>query len=269
MYSILTLALLTTPIYAATSARVWAHFYPNCPGDPFSDMDSFENYEETAPSQDITVGECTNIGVPSYEHNLVSAISVDAEILSREHSNYFSSSDGANCNITVHEVPECIDPPLITKEIRNGVEVSQCESRKFAAWSEVWLQLVCDDAGKESLEDQSEDIPRIDKTAQVQQANNVQTPGSNSNSWHVAQASHSEREPEQEGRVNNAGHYESEQVVHSIMEKLAEKHSHFVSGKHNDTQSLNGSHHNGTASGNRTMSRRKLSVLRNRATRLY
>ncbi|KAJ5204639.1 uncharacterized protein N7498_005518 [Penicillium cinerascens] len=268
MYSIITLALLTTPIYAATSARVWAHFYPNCPGEPFSDMASYENYEETVPSQDITVGECANINVPSYEHNLVSAISVDAEMLSREHNNYFFS-DGANCNITVHEVPECVDPPLITKEIRNGVEVSQCESRNFAAWSEVWVQLICDDAVTESLEDESEGIPRIDVTAEVQQANNVQTPGSNSDSWLVAQEAHSEIEPQEESRVDNAGHHESEQAVHSIMGKLAEKHSHFVSGKHNDTQSINGSHHNATASGNHTMLRRKLSVLRNRATRLY
>jgi hypothetical protein len=260
MYSILTLALLTTPIHATTSARVWTHFYPSCPGDPFSDLASFENYEQIDPPQDINVGQCTNIGVPSYEHSLVSAISVDAEMLSREHSNYHTS--GQNCNITVHEVPECIDPPLITKEIRNGFEISKCESRKFAAWSEVWVQLVCNDPdpdpAKESLEDQAEDIARIDETAKMQSAATVQTPGSNSNTWHVAQTAQSEREPEQEGRVNNAGHFESEQLVHSIMEKLAQKHSHFVSGKHNATQSLN-----------RTVSRRKLSVLRNRATRLY
>jgi hypothetical protein len=266
--SILSLALLTTPIYAATSARVWAHFYPNCPGEPFSDLDTFENYEETVPSIDIKEGECANIGVPSYEHNLVSSISVDAELLSREHNNYFSS-DNTNCNITVHEVPECVEPPLIVKEIRNGVEVSECEPRRFAAFSEVWLQLVCDNAAKESLENQSEDIPRIEATAKVQQVNNMQTPGSNSNSWHVAQAAQSEREPEQEGRVDNAGHTESEQMVHSIMEKLAQKHSHFVSAKHNATQGINGSHHNGTAPGNHTVLRRKLSVLRNRATRLY
>jgi len=244
MYSIFTLALLTTPIHAATSARVWTHFYPSCPGDPFSDLSSFEDYEETAPPQDIAAGVCTNVNVPSYQHNLVSAISVDAELLSGEHSKYFSPSR-ANCNITVHEVPECIDPPLITKKVRNGVEVSQCEDRKFAAWNEVWLQLVCDSTG----ETQGQDIPRIEHT------NNVQ-------------AAQSMREPEQEARVENAGHWESEQVVQSIMRKLAEKHSHFVSGKHhNATKSLNGSHHNATVSG-RPISRRKLSVLRNR-DRLY
>ncbi|KAJ6120876.1 hypothetical protein N7523_005156 [Penicillium sp. IBT 18751x] len=268
MYSsILTLALLTTPIYAATSARVWAHFYPSCPGDPFSDLATYENYEETIPSIDIKEGECANIGVPSYEHNLVSSISVDAELLSRTHNGYFSS-DTTNCNITVHEVPECVEPPLIVQEIHNGVEISECEARRFAAFSEVWLRLVCDDAGKESLENQGQDIPRIDETAKTQQASNVQTPGSNSNSWHVAQSAQSEREPEQEGRVNNAGHAESEKMVHDIMEELAQKHSHFVSGKYHATQS-NGSLHNGTIPGNHTISRRKLSVLRNRADRLY
>lgn len=268
MYSsILTLALLTTPIYAATSARVWAHFYPSCPGDPFSDLATYENYEETIPSIEIKAGECTNIAVPSYEHNLVSSMSVDAELLSLEHNGSFSS-DNTNCNITVHEVPECVEPPLIVKEMHNGVEVSECAARRFAAFSEVWLQLVCDDAGKASLENQSKDSPRIDETAKVQQASNVQTPGSNSNSWHAAQSAQSEFEPEQEGRVNNAGHAESEDMVQGIMEKLAQKHSQFVSGKDHGIPS-NGSYPNGTAPDNHTISRRKLSVLRNRVTRLY
>lgn len=274
MHSILTLTLLSTPIHAATTARVWTHFYPSCPGDPFADLASYENYEEVAPSKDVTVGQCADIGVPSYEHSLVSAISVDAELLSHINGSPFSSGP-SNCNITVHEVPECVDPPLITKEIRHGVEVSQCESRRFAAYSEVWLQLVCDDEGIESLEEQGEDIPRIEETTKVQQSNDVQTPGSNADSWHMAQTAQSEREPAQEGRVNNAGHAESEKIVHDIMEALKKKNSTIVTGKHNSTlthhRPLNGTlpHLNGTASGNRTFSRRKLSVLRNRATRLY
>lgn len=270
MHSILTLTLLSTPIHAATTARVWTHFYPSCPGQPFADLASYENYEETAPSQDVIIGQCANVGVPSYEHNLVSALSVDAELLSREQGSPFPDT-GSNCNITVHEVPECIDPPLITKELRNGVEVSGCESRRFAAYSEVWLQLVCDDEGQESLQEQAEDIPRIDETASVQQSSDVQTPGSNSDSWHVAQMAQSEREPVQDGRVNNEGHAESQQIVHDIVEALMHKHASLVSGKHNSTQHhLNGTMaHNGTVSGNRTVSRRKLSVLRNRITRLY
>lgn len=280
MYSILTLALLSTPIHAATTARVWTHFYPSCPGEPFADLAPYENYEETTPSHDVTIGQCAAIGVPSYEHSLVSAISVDAELLSHIHGNPFAEGP-SSCNITVHEVPECEDPPLITKEIRNGVEVSQCEPRRFAAYSEVWLQLVCNDEARESLEEQVEDIPRIEKTAQVQQASDVQTPGSNADSWNMAQTAQSEREPVQEGRVNDAGHAESAKLVHEIMEALnKKKNSTLVTGKHHNKhhnataihhRPLNGtlSLHNATAPANRTVSRRKLSVRRNRVTRLY
>ncbi|KAJ5578352.1 uncharacterized protein N7459_007316 [Penicillium hispanicum] len=268
-----TLFLLSTPIYATTTARVWTHFFPSCPGEPFSDLSTYENYEETAPSQVVPVGSCANIGVPSYEHNLVSAISVDGELISNEPGHPFPPEDGPSCNVTLHEVPGCVDPPLITKPLHDGVEVSKCESRRFAAYSEVWVKLVCEDQAEESLEDQKEDIPRIDETASIQHSNNVQTPGSNSNSWHMAQTSQNEREPEQEGRVNNDGHAQSQQIVQNILQLLNQKKNgtNLVTGKHNAT-----GHHlhatlknNGTAPANRTVSRRKLSVLRNRPTRLY
>lgn len=294
MRSIFPLALLTTPIHATTTARVWTHFYPSCPGEPFADLASYENYEEITPATNVPIGQCVAIGVPSYERDLVSALSVDAELLSHINRSPFSEGP-SNCNITVHEVPECEDTPLITKEIRNGVEVSQCEPRRFAAYSEVWLQLVCDEVARESLKEQAEDIPRIEETTKTQQSNEVQTPGSNAETWHQAQTAQSEREPVQEGRVNNDGHLESEKIVQALMEALRKKHATLVTGKHNSTsnrhQLLNGTAvhhrplngtaihhrllngtmilHNGTAvAGNRTMSRRKLSVLRNRAPRL-
>ncbi|KAJ5291225.1 hypothetical protein N7478_000476 [Penicillium angulare] len=259
-----TLILLSTPIHAATTARVWTHFYPSCPGEPFSDLATYENYEETAPSKDISAGQCMQIGVPSYEHNLVSALSVDAEFLSKEKGHPFPPSNNPNCNITVHEVPGCIDDPLITHELHNGVEVSECHERNFAAYSDIWVQLVCEGVEKESLSEQQEDIPRIDETASVQNSENVQTPGSNENSWHLAQTQSSERQPEEESRVNDAGHLESEEIVHRVMEALHHKAKgmHLVSGKHNATR------YNGTAPKNATLSRRKLSVLRNRVARL-
>ena len=273
MHSILaTTLLLSTPIHAATTARVWAHFYPSCPGDAFSDLGTYENYQETAPSADVTVGNCANIAVPSYEHNLVSSISVDAELLSHEKGHPFPPEEHPDCNITVHEVPECVDPPLLNRELHNGVEVSQCKARNFAAYSEVWVQLSCNDKARESLEDQAVDIPRIHKTASAQKANNVQTPGSNAVSWHKAQEDHSQREPVQEGRVNAAGHEQSDKVVQNVMDMLRNKHSKIVSAKYNATQPhLNKTvhHGNGSVIANRTVSRRKLSVLRNRATRLY
>jgi hypothetical protein len=269
-----TLFLLSTPIHAGITARVWTHFYPNCPGEPFSNLDTYENYEETAPSQVITTGMCANIGVPSYEHNLVSAISVDAELLSQQSGHPYPPENGPSCNITVHEVPECIDPPLITRELRQGVEVSQCEPRSFAAYSEVWLQLVCDEKSEESLQDQAQDIPRIEGTAKIasaESAANVQTPGSNALSWSKAQSEYSSgRKPEEEGRVNSDGHAESEKIVHDIMEKIRHQAASMVTGKHNATHpAMNATLHHvyGTASGYRTLSRRKLSVLRNRVTR--
>lgn len=275
MNSILSLTLLSAPIHAATTARVWTHFYPSCPGQPFTDLASYENYEQVVPAKEVATGQCANIGVPSYEHSLVSAISVDAELLS--HINRHPFSEGpAKCNITVHEVPECEDPPLITKELSHGVGISQCESRRFAAFSEVWLQLVCDDEGAESLEEQWEDIPRIENTAKMQQSDGVQTPGSNAGSWHMAQTPQSEREPVREGRVNDAGHTASAKIVEDMLGSLnKKKNSTTVTGKHNATlthhRPLNGTlpHHNGTASANRTVPRRKLSVLRNRSTRLF
>jgi hypothetical protein len=101
----------------------------------------------------------------------------------------------------------------------------------------------------------------------------MQTPGSNSNSWSVAQEQQSERRPEDESRVNDAGHAESEQIVHDIMELMKAKHSsHLVTGKHNATRHLPDAkihQKNATAPANHTvMSRRKLSVLRNRKARL-
>lgn len=272
-----TLFLLSAPIHAGITARVWTHFYPNCPGEPFSTLDTYENYEETAPSTEIATGMCANIGVPSYEHNLVSAISVDAELLSQESGDPYPPETGPNCNITVHEVPECIDPPLISKTLRNGVGVSQCEPRSFAAYSEVWLQLVCDELEfneEQSAQDRVLDIPRLDGVTKYESEENaagVQTPGSNAFSWSKAQTAYAGRKPEEEGRVNSDGHAESDKIVHEIMEKIRNQLASMVSGKHNETHSaLNVTmpRGNGTAASNRTMSRRKLSVLRNRV-RLY
>ncbi|CAG7963307.1 unnamed protein product [Penicillium olsonii] len=284
--SFLALSLLSSTISAESIARVWTHFYPNCPGDAFSKLDTYENYQESAPSEDIKVNSCKNIAVPSYEHSLVSAISVDAELLSHRHDLPFLQG-GSGCNITIHEVPGCIDPPLITKEIRDGVAVSQCEQRSFAAYSQIWVNLVCDDESplhespptpskeEQKQADTQQGVPtnqpdapvRTEKQTSVEDINNIQTPGSSSNSW-SSQASNSHREPFQESRINNAGHSESQQVVHEMMELMKNKTAKIVSGKHNSTR-LNLASPNGTTAGDRTMmARRRLSVLRNRVARL-
>lgn len=287
--SFISLSLLSSTIHAQSIARVWTHFYPNCPGEPFTKLDTYENYQESAPSQDITVGSCKNFPVPSYEHNLVSAMSVDAELLSHNHDLPFLEG-GSGCNITVHEVPECIDPPLISKEIRNGVEISECEPRQFVAYSQVWVNLVCDEDSplqpdnthtpsheqqKQADTQQSQpttkpDEPlRAEKQTSVEDINNIQTPGSNSDSWHMSQTTPNQREPVQEGRVNNAGHAQSQQIVHQMMELMKNKTSHIVSGKPNATHLHGALQSSGTPSGNRTvMSRRRLSVLRSRVDRM-
>ncbi|KAJ5944963.1 hypothetical protein N7516_005131 [Penicillium verrucosum] len=283
--SFISLSLLSSTVYAQSIARVWTHFYPNCPGEPFTKLDTYENYQVSGPSQDITIDSCKNFAVPSYEHNLVSAISVDAELLSHNHDLPFLEG-GSGCNITVHEVPGCIDPPLISKEIRNGVEVSQCEPRQFVAYSQVWVNLVCDSDSplhdenipakenkeantKQSMSTAQPDAPvRAEKQTTIEDIRNIQTPGSSSDSSRSSQVTQNEREPVQEGRVNNAGHAESDRIVHQTMELLKNKTSHIVSGKHHATHSNVTLHHNSTAPGNRTvMSRRRLSVLRNRTAR--
>ncbi|CAG8898537.1 unnamed protein product [Penicillium egyptiacum] len=288
--SFISLSLLSGTVHAESFARVWTHFYPNCPGEAFSKLDTYENYQVSTPSQDITVDNCKSLAVPSYEQNLVDAISVDAELLSDNHDLPFLSG-GSGCNITVHEVPECIDPPLITKEIRNGVAISQCESRQFSAYGQVWVNLVCDSESPlhnenipthgtkendkqadthQSMPTAQPDAPvRGEKHTTIEDINNIQTPGSNSDSWRSSEVTHNQREPVQEGRVNDAGHAQSEQIVHHIMELLKNKTSHIVTGKHHAAHPNLTLHHNGTAPGNRTvMSRRRLSVLRNRAARL-
>lgn len=279
MYSTLaSLLLLSTPIHAGFSARIWTHFYPTCPGDEFGDMSAYENFRESSPSKDIPIGKCTEIGVPPAERNLVQAVSIDGELISPQTGHPFPPGFGPSqdCNITLHEVPDCFDDPLITKELQHGVEVSECSARSFAAYSDVWVKLVCSDgldSEPEPFENQPVDIPRLDETSSAQQEGNVQTPGSNANSWHLAQSMSSEREPSQEGRVESEGHLESSQIVSKIMEAIEHRKNglNIVSGKHNMTGPLNGTQlqNNGTASGNRTITRRKLSVLRNRPTRLF
>ncbi|KAJ5162802.1 uncharacterized protein N7500_004632 [Penicillium coprophilum] len=283
----ISLCLLSCTVQAQSIARVWTHFYPSCPGEPFSNLDTYENHQESAPSQDITVDSCTSFAVPSYGRNLVSAISVDAELLSNGHDVPYLEG-GSGCNITVHEVPGCIDPPLITKEIRNGVEVSQCEPRQLA-YTQVWVKLVCDSDSplyggnastqgtkqseqtdtKQPMSTAQPDAPvRAEKHTTSEDINDTQMPGSNLESWRGSEATHSQREPVQESRVNDAGHVGSDRIVHQVMALLKNQTSHIVTGKHHPIHSNVTLHQNGTALGNHTvMSRRRLSVLRNRAAR--
>ena len=293
-----TLVLLSTPIHATITAKIWAHFYPNCPGDPYSTLDTYESYEETVPTKVITAGMCTSFGVPSFNHELVSSISVDAELVPSNQQSIYPADTGTNCNITVHEEPECIDPALINQALHRGVEVSPCASRSFAAFSQVWIQLNCEESphhdnvdadtsfvtsvkisssskSQNSMKDEGGEEARLENsadTADLEIPSTMQNPGSNFDKWASAQSEHaSERRPQEIERVNREGHAESDRIVHDLMEKLKNQTASMVSGKHNATRPLNGSLSldNGSAMKNRTMIRRKLSVLRNRAARVW
>ncbi|KAJ5901870.1 hypothetical protein N7495_002398 [Penicillium taxi] len=292
--TLISLILLSAPIHAITTARVWTHFYPSCPENPYSDLSTYENYEETTAPIEVSLGQCASVVVPSHQRNLVGAVSLDAEYTTRKLGQPFPE-DGPICNITLHEVPDCVDKPLITRGLPEGVEVSQCTERHFT-WSQVWVKLVCEtdvehevehtvnepvnETTNESKVDdgQNLDFPRMEETTTIEDDTNVQipeettsvdqetevqNPGSNANSW---EHSANQIEPEQESRVDNAGHAESDAIVHRIMEELKDKSSamNIVSGKHNSTGASNA-----TAPGAPVVSRRKFSVLRNRATRLY
>ncbi|KAI9931929.1 hypothetical protein ASPWEDRAFT_27787 [Aspergillus wentii DTO 134E9] len=137
--SLLTFLLFLTHTHALTTARVWTHFYPSCPTDNDPNMAAYETAELSPPEIDIHAGTCQGIATPSIYRNAVNHVSIDAEI--------FWAEPFDTCNITVHEVPECIDPPLIVKEIRNRVAVSECERRNFAAYSQVWVKLECGEVG--------------------------------------------------------------------------------------------------------------------------
>ncbi|KAJ5275776.1 hypothetical protein N7524_001929 [Penicillium chrysogenum] len=280
--SFISLSLLSGTVHAESIARVWTHFYPNCPGEAFSNLDTYEKYHVSGPSQNITQGSCKSFSVPSYEKNLVDAISVDAELpLQRPRPPFPLRRQRLQHHRT--------RGPGI-EEIRDGVAISQCASRQFVAYSQVWVNLVCDSdsplhnenipahGAKENNKqaDTHQSIPtsqpdapvRAEKHTTVEDIKNIQMPGSNSDSWRASQATHSQREPVQEGRVNQAGHAQSDQIVHHIMQLLKNKTSHIVTGKHHAHSNVT-LHHNGTAPGNRTvMTRRRLSVLRNRAARL-
>ncbi|KAF7717479.1 Uncharacterized protein PECH_007967 [Penicillium ucsense] len=273
------LFLLSTPIHATITAKVWAHFYPNCPGDPYSTLDAYESYEETAPTKVITAGVCTSFGVPSFNHQLVSSISVDAELTPKDYQTLYPSDTGARCNITVHEEPECIDPALINQELHQGVEVSKCETRSFAAFSQIWIQLNCENDGEalhsNSLLGQSSNSTYESRLADsageddVEAPSKMQTPGSNSNTWANAQTGRaSQQNPEQVERVNQDGHAESEKIVHDLMERLKNQTATYVSGKSNSTRPVNGTllQSNGTVSRSPGLIKRRLSVLRRRRT---
>ena len=105
-------------------------------------MDLYENLAQTSNEFDVQSGTCQSISIDSLPDSRiqnVDHVSVDAEI--------FWSEPFDKCNITVHEVPGCVDPPVIQKEIRHRVGVSECAQRRFSPFDQVWVKLDCEEVG--------------------------------------------------------------------------------------------------------------------------
>ena len=105
-------------------------------------MNAYENADQTSHELDLKAGTCQGVAISSLpDHHIqkVDHVSVDAEL--------FWSEPFDRCNITVHEVPGCVDPPIIKKGIQHRVGVSECAKRKFSPFNQVWLKLDCEEVG--------------------------------------------------------------------------------------------------------------------------
>ncbi|KAL1856700.1 hypothetical protein Plec18167_002420 [Paecilomyces lecythidis] len=132
-----TLLFTTQHVSALNGARIWTHFYPACSVDGIT-----PGYSSLmSPQADIRSGVCHEVPTPLSDDAKVSSLSVDAEALIAE--------AGTHCNVTVHEVPGCIDPPLVTASIRDGRAHSGCVERNFVTYSAVWVRLDCGQAKEE------------------------------------------------------------------------------------------------------------------------
>ncbi|KAL2006686.1 hypothetical protein VTN00DRAFT_9354 [Thermoascus crustaceus] len=148
------LALTTTlllPLSVSTTltaARVQTHFYPYCTSEagvtPPVDDDS-------SATVDVRAGTCAEVNTPSQDNDKVDYLSIDAELLvGQQQQPPFQSqsqSQSQRCNVTVHEVPGCVDPPLVVAPFHGRTARSGCQMRNFKAYSSVWVRLDCADGG--------------------------------------------------------------------------------------------------------------------------
>ncbi|OJK04723.1 hypothetical protein ASPACDRAFT_56173 [Aspergillus aculeatus ATCC 16872] len=165
--TILTLLLLnTTQASAFSIARVWASFYSECPADssetpaPSSPSDDpttsntnsilanffasfFQRTEDQSATVVIDVYSGTCQAFPVGRRYNADAISFNAEAV------YTGPYD--RCNVTVHEVPGCVDAPLIEVPIQaDGSAAATCTEREFHSLSQMWILLHCETDKKSS-----------------------------------------------------------------------------------------------------------------------
>lgn len=64
------------------------------------------------------------------------------------------------CNVTLHEVAGCIDEALLTAPVKDRRARSGCTERNFGAWSDVWVQLDCEEEGTGGSEEDRNSMTR-------------------------------------------------------------------------------------------------------------
>ncbi|KAF3392005.1 hypothetical protein DPV78_010512 [Talaromyces pinophilus] len=96
-----------------------------------------------SPSVNITQGQCQPVPIVTARHIDSSSVSVGAELS--------TITPFQECNITVHEVPGCIDEPLLVAPVKNREAESICTPRNFGAFNDVWVRLDCEEVGTGSL----------------------------------------------------------------------------------------------------------------------
>ncbi|OJJ49979.1 hypothetical protein ASPZODRAFT_13083 [Penicilliopsis zonata CBS 506.65] len=167
MHFFLLFILLSPTLTAAiATARVWTTFYSTCPSDVFAEpgpvlpssspspssssssssssfLEPDANAELANPSTDIHRGTCESIATLPLDEDGTQAkyISLDAELIWSEPFD--------QCNVTIHELPGCVDPPLINRSFRSQYILSECVARTTTAYDTVWARLECREAGVE------------------------------------------------------------------------------------------------------------------------
>ncbi|KAL2004129.1 hypothetical protein VTN02DRAFT_6593 [Thermoascus thermophilus] len=135
-----TTLLLLLPISVSatlTAARIQIHFYPSCSSEAGLPPPVDDN---SSPTVDVRAGACAEVTTPSRDPDKVDYLSLDAELLPL-------AGDPRPCNATVHEVPGCVDPPLVVAPFLGRRASSECQERNFRAYSSVWVRLDCVDGG--------------------------------------------------------------------------------------------------------------------------
>ncbi|RAO66160.1 uncharacterized protein BHQ10_002172 [Talaromyces amestolkiae] len=100
---------------------------------------STERTTTRSPSVNITQGQCQAVPIVTARHIDSSSVSVGAELS--------TITPFQECNITVHEVPGCVDEPLLVAPVKNREAESSCTPRNFGAFNDVWVRLDCSEVG--------------------------------------------------------------------------------------------------------------------------